>query len=487
MENLLSWTSLILIVHAMLIIGVTVRVVMMRLAVGTALAWIILIFFLPLAGALIYLVLGEKRLGRKRTRRAAELWGRYKRWLRELPRLGPDEWTGLSPESAAVSRLPEGLLGTPVQPGNRLEIMDAAQPILHSIIADIDRARHFCHLEFYIWNAGGTADEVGEALIRAASRGVTCRVLLDAMGSAKFLKSPWIGRLRESGVEIAAALAVSAWRTLFVRFDLRLHRKIVVIDDEIAYTGSFNLVDPRFFKQEAGVGQWVDGMARIEGPAVLTLNAVFMWDWEVETGRDLKEALPDPAKMAVDTPRAPAANVQVVPSGPGRAGDSIHQLLLMSIYAARQELSMTTPYFVPDEAITVALLSAARRGIAVTLILPAKNDSRLVHYTCRSHFDELLAAGVRIFGFKGGLLHTKSAVIDREISLFGTVNLDVRSFWLDFEVTLCVYDPQFAERLLALQQKYIENSTAVDAAAWRRRPATERFKENLARLCSPLL
>ncbi len=234
------------------------------------------------------------------------------------------------------------------------------------------------------------------------------------------------------------------------------------------------------------MGQWVDAMARIEGPAVLTLNAVFMWDWEVETGHDLK-ALPDPAKMAIDANQGPATCVQVVPSGPGSTGDSVHQLLLMSIYAARKELSLTTPYFVPDEAITSALLSAARRGVAVTLILPEKNDSRLVHYTCRSHFDELLEAGVLIFGFKGGLLHTKSAVVDGEISLFGTVNLDVRSFWLDFEVTLCVYDPQFAERLLALQQKYIENSAAVDPAAWRRRTATERFSENLARLCSPLL
>ena len=154
----------------------------------------------------------------------------------------------------------------------------------------------------------------------------------------------------------------------------------------------------------------------------------------------------------------------------------------MSIYAARKELSMTPPYFVLDETITSVLLSAARRGVCVTLILPEKNDSRLVHYTCRSHFDELLEAGVRIFGFRGGLLHTKSAVVDGEISLFGTVNIDIRSFWLDFEVTLCVYDSQFAERLLALHQKYIEYSAEVDPAAWRRRPATERFSENLARL-----
>jgi cardiolipin synthase len=287
-------------------------------------------------------------------------------------------------------------------------------------------------------------------------------------------------------VEIAVALSVNPMRMLFVRFDLRLHRKIVVIDDAVAYTGSFNLVDPRFFKQEAGVGQWVDAMARIEGPAVLSLNAIFRWDWEVETGRDPNK-LPDTAKMAVDANQGPAASVQVVPSGPGIMGDSVHQLLLMAIYAARKELSMTTPYFVPDEAIAAALLSAARRGVSVTLILPAKNDSRLVHYTCRSHFDELLTAGVRIFGFNGGLLHTKSAVVDRETSLFGTVNLDVRSFWLDFEVTLWVCDAPFAERLLALQQKYVKDSVAVDPVAWRRRSATERFSENLARLCSPLL
>ena len=486
MEILFSWTRLIIIAHTMVIIGVTLRVIMMRLPVGTALAWIILIFFLPFAGALIYLVVGEKRLGRKRTQRAASRWGQYGRWLRELPRQVTDERSGLSPEATAVSSLPEGLLGIPVLPGNRLEIMDAAEPILRAIIADIDRAEHFCHLEFYIWNAGGTADEVCEALMRAATRGVTCRVLLDAMGSGKFLKSPWAHRLKESGVDVAVALAVSPLRMLFVRFDLRLHRKIVVIDDAIAYTGSFNLVDPRFFKQEAGVGQWVDAMARIQGPVVFTLNAVFMWDWEVETGHDLK-ALPDPARMEIEANQGVAANVQVVPSGPGRSGDSVHQVLLMSIYAARKELSLTTPYFVPDEAITSALISAARRGVAVTLILPAKNDSRLVHYTCRSHFDELLEAGVEIFGFNGGLLHTKSAVVDREISLFGTVNLDIRSFWLDFEVTLCVYDPRFAERLLALQQKYIKGSVKVDPATWRRRPATERFRENLARLCSPML
>jgi cardiolipin synthase len=270
-----------------------------------------------------------------------------------------------------------------------------------------------------------------------------------------------------------------------VRPDLRLHRKIVVIDDAAGYTGSFNLVDPRFFKQDAGVGEWVDAMVRLEGPGVLALNALFRWDWEVETGRDL-DAQAESGDPDADL-RTGETDVQVIPSGPGRTGNSIYQLLLLSIYSARREVVITTPYFVPDEAVSTALLTTAERGVKVTVIVPQRNDSRLVHYTCRSYFGDMLAVGIRIFGFKGGLLHTKSVVIDREVALFGSVNMDVRSFWLDFEVTLGVYDPDFAQRLLALQNKYIDNSQPVDPQTWQQRPGKERFVENLARLTSPLL
>jgi cardiolipin synthase len=270
-----------------------------------------------------------------------------------------------------------------------------------------------------------------------------------------------------------------------VRPDLRLHRKIVVVDDAAGYTGSFNLVDPRLFKQDAGVGEWVDAMVRLEGPGVLALNALFRWDWEVETGHDL-DAQAESGDPSVDL-RAGETDVQVIPSGPGKTGNSIYQILLMAIYSARHEVVITTPYFVPDEAVSTALLTAAERGVKVTIIVPERNDSRLVHYTCRSYFDDMLAAGIRIFGFKGGLLHTKSVVVDRQVALFGSVNLDVRSFWLDFEVTLGVYDPDFAERLLALQEKYIKDSMPVDLQTWQQRPGKERFIENLARLASPLL
>jgi cardiolipin synthase len=471
--------------HVLITIGVSFRVIKVRLPVATSLAWLLLVFFLPLVGAIAYLVLGEKRLGRKFTARSQAIKARYDRWLQDLPPDIRSDPQRLSPEARSISRLAQTAVNIPALSGNQLQLINAAEPILRSMISDIDNAKKFCHLEFYIWTEGGMADDVGAALLRAAGRGVTCRVLLDAIGSAQFLKGHLLEQLKAGGVDVAFALPVSAISVFKVRPDLRLHRKIVVIDDAAAYTGSFNLVDPRLFKQDAGVGEWVDAMVRLEGPGVLALNALFRWDWETETGRDLSAQAEGGDPFA--NLRTGETDVQVIPSGPGRTGDSIYQLLLLSIYSARREVVMTTPYFVPDDAVSTALLTAAERGVKVTVIMPERNDSRLVHYTSRSYFDDMLAAGIQIFGFKGGLLHTKSVAVDRQVALFGSVNLDVRSFWLDFEVTLGVYDPEFAERLIALQDKYIEDSKPVDWQTWQQRPGRERFIENLARLASPLL
>lgn len=481
MEIISHTSDLIVIGHVVIIVGLSIRVIMMRRPVGVSLAWLILIVALPFAGAGMYLVLGERHLGRQRASRVAALQARYKQW----PQGAVVDWSILNQESKRMNRLVETTMGVPALAGNKLELIDTAETNLQSIISDIDRAKHTCHMEFYIWNEGGTADNVCEALIRAAQRGVICRVLVDALGSSKFLKSKLVHHLRENGVEVVAALPVGPLRMIFVRLDLRLHRKIVVIDGEVAYTGSLNLVDPRFFKQEAGVGQWVDAMVRIEGPAVQSLGVLFFWDWEIETGQDIKTLENTSDLKAVA--QAGAANIQVVPSGPGYEKNTMYELLLTSIYAAHNELIMTTPYFVPDESLLTALLSAAQRGIDVTIIVPEKIDSLLVRYACCSYFDDLLASGVRILRFQGGLLHTKSMVIDGEISLFGSVNLDPRSFWLDFEVTLCVYDPDFGARLMALQHKYAKKSVQIDLRVWRKRPGQKRFIENLARLFGPLL
>jgi cardiolipin synthase len=291
--------------------------------------------------------------------------------------------------------------------------------------------------------------------------------------------------MRENGVDVVEALPVGLLRSLFVRVDLRLHRKIVVIDGLVAFTGSLNLVDPQFFKQGKGVGEWVDAMVRVTGPAVKLLELVFVWDWLIETGETLEGQIPaNPGDMPASAGQAVA---QVLPSGPGYRDGTIHQLLLTAIYSARRQLIMTTPYFVPDEALIGALQSAAQRGVEVTLIVPYHIDSVLVRYASQAYNDDLLRAGVRILRFRGGLLHTKSVVIDGETTLFGTVNLDIRSMRLNFEVTIIVYDAAFGSDVRNLQLSYAKSSEPMDLERWRRRGRAGRFLENAAQLVSPLL
>jgi cardiolipin synthase len=466
-------------------VGLSLRVIKRRLPVGVALAWLAVILILPFAGAILYLLVGEYRLGRRRTRRAAALARVCQEQFPQLQAGSQTDWGAMGAGGAALARVVASALGCPPLPGNRLHLLENAEAAFPSLVADIDGARRTCDLEFYIWSVGGQADEVAAALIRAAGRGVSCRVLVDAIGSAHFLRSSLVEDLRRSGVQVQAALRAGLGRLLSVRPDLRLHRKIVVIDGEIAYTGSLNLADPRFFKQEAGVGQWVDALVRVQGPAVQALAITFLGDWAIETGQPIDW---DPGvKQSRPAPVEGSATVQVLPTGPDARVDAIEQVVLTAVYAATRELVLTTPYFIPDEAMLAALKSAAGRGVNVSLIVPARVDSKLVRYASRAHQADLLAAGVQIAQFKGGLLHTKSITVDGQFSLFGSLNLDPRSLRLDFEITLAVYDREFTGALRQLQQSYLDRSSMLDLATCRSRSALERLAEDTARLVSPLL
>jgi cardiolipin synthase len=258
-----------------------------------------------------------------------------------------------------------------------------------------------------------------------------------------------------------------------------------VIDGAVAWTGSMNLVDPRYFKQGSGVGEWVDAMARFEGTVVNPLAGILIGDWTLETGEPLHVLIRD-AGLGRAQPTG-TANVQVVSSGPGQSGDGLLQMILGLINSAREELVLTTPYLVPDDAMILALRGAAARGVNVALIVPEKVDSFLTRYASRSYYDDLLDAGVVIQLYCGGLLHTKSISVDGTMSMFGTVNLDMRSLWLNYEVALFVYQAEFAAALRALQQTYIAQSIRLDPAHWAARPFRERLIENVLRLFSPLL
>jgi len=486
MADHVGWLSIALLVADYLTRGAfALRVVMRRLPPATTLAWLSIILVLPFVGAGVYLLFGELRLGLRRAERARRIHPPYERWLANLRQRIRVDWSMLPSTARPLSKLAEAVAGIPAIAGNALTLLSTPEEIFAALIGDIDAAQSTCHLEFYIWSEGGRADDVVAAVERAAARGVACRVLLDGVGSKRFLVSELAARLRRGGVAVQAALPVNLLRMLFVRFDLRLHRKIAVIDGRIAYTGSFNLIDPRYFKQGAGVGRWVDAMVRMEGPAVEPLGITFLEDWELDTDEGFTQT--DSLGDAKPQPTRGDSTVQVVPSGPVVQREGIRQVLLTAIYAAERDLVLTTPYFVPDEPLLAALTSAAYRGVQVTLIVPERVDSRLVRMASRSSLHDLVCAGVHVAQFRGGLLHTKSVSVDGRLALFGSLNLDPRSLYLNFEITLAVYDAGFVGELRNLQAAYLDDCEALTVDDFQGQPFHVRLADNAARLVSPLL
>jgi len=473
--------SLLTLLHVAVLLAVALRLFSRRNTNGSALAWLLLVILVPVVGVVMYLLIGERRLGRTWMRRAIAMQPQVLEWARGIPAASLAAPDSLAPGAQGICRLASGAVGMPLMAGHRLQLLPDSESSMQALIADIDAATASVHTEFYIWSAGGFVDDFVAALARAAQRGVPCSALMDSLGSRPFFKSESVARLRAAGVRVVEVLPVNPLRALFVRFDLRDHRKIAVIDRRIAYTGSMNIADPRFFKQDAGVGEWVDAMVRVEGPAAWALEAVSLSLTALQTGADF--APPPPP----DLPPAGSSLVQIFPSGPQSSSRHIEQLLLAAIYSARREVALTTPYFIPSEALLTALRSAAMRGVRVVLIVPARVDSMLVRYAGNAYFNDLLAAGVEVLCFGDGLLHTKSMVVDGEVTIFGTVNLDLRSFELNFEVSLIAYDAAFSAATRELQARYAARSTPIDQAQWLARPWWRRTLENAVQMMSPLL
>lgn len=476
-------------------ITMSTRAILRRRPYGVTIAWITIILLFPFVGAAFYLLFGENRISDKRIKRAEQTLNHYKNWLHSLNGRAPVNYHILYPECVPVIRQAQKLIGLPVMEHNHLQLFTTSNEIFNSIIHDIDNAQSTCHLQFYIWSDGGIADEVNKALIRAAERGVNCRILVDAIGSREFLRGHNVQILRDSGVKVLESLSSGIIKAFFARIDIRNHRKIVIIDGKIGYTGSQNIADPKFFKKDEDVGEWVDLMVRIVGPVVESLAGIFIYDWFLETSSvqvkkvSLQDDIEQIRKIADIYPceKKGEIAVQLVPSGPGLVPDAIHKLLLTTIYAARQELILTTPYFVPDDLLLTALKSAAERGVEVKIIIPKKNDSKLVQFASQAHFEDLMKAGVHIFLFEGGLLHAKTITVDREYALFGSVNLDMRSFWLNFEATLFIYNADFTMKIRSKQAIYESQSQHLHLADLSSRPMTVKFKENVALLIGPLL
>ncbi len=437
---------------------------------ASRIAWVVVLMVFPVIGILAYLLLGETNIGRHRVEKMRSILGR-------LQDVGDPDVQGAMHAQAEIPQRYTHLFqagktvnGFNPVGGNRAKILPDSNAAIYSIVADIDAAQDHVHIIFYIWLPDNNGCKVVDALQRAAARGVTCRAMADDLGSRLLIKSEQWKNMRKAGVRLATALPVGnpMLRPLKGRIDLRNHRKIVVIDNHITYCGSQNCADPEF-RVKAKFAPWVDTLLRFEGPIARQNQYLFCSDWMAETAEDLNALLRAP--MLAPQPGFPA---QVIGTGPTIRYSAMPEMFETLMYAARRELVITTPYFVPDESMQAGLCATARRGVETTIIFPARNDSWVVAAASRSYYADLLAAGVRIFEYEDGLLHTKSLTIDGEITLVGSANMDRRSFELNYENNILFFDQSLTDAMRQRQASYLASSKEVTAAmvdswTWQRR------------------
>jgi cardiolipin synthase len=450
---------------------------------ASRLAWVVVMVSLPLIGMIVYLLLGETSIGRRRKERVRAVLARMPNLLKapgaDAANLGSD----LPPRFVPMFRVGQSINGFEPVGGNKATLLPDSNATIASMVADIDAAKDHVHLSFYIWLADNNGLKVVEALKRAAARNVKCRALADGLGSRALIKSEHWQAMRSAGVHVATALPIGnlLLRPWHGRMDLRNHRKIVVIDNKITYCGSQNCADPEFLVK-AKYAPWVDAMIRFEGPIARQNQYLFSSDWMAEVDEDLTDLLRQPL-----SPGDRGFTAQVIGTGPTVRYSAMPEVFETLMYAAHRELFITTPYYVPDESMQAALCASARRGVSTTIIFPARNDSWIVGAASRSDYGELLAAGVRIAEYEGGLLHTKSMTLDGEITLIGSANMDRRSFELNYENNILFHDPALTADVRRRQDAYLAHSHWVTAETVDQWPMTRRLWNNTIAMLGPVL
>jgi cardiolipin synthase len=444
---------------------------------AAAKGWLLLIFFEPWVGLLLYLLIGRAKLPRWRREQLAKLPQAMAKVVGRLTNHPHVFHPEVGPALSQAVTLAENLGQSPILGGNAVELLVDYDGTIARLVADVDRAENHVHLLFYIFADDRATAPVIEALGRAARRGVRCRVLADAIGSRSALRT--LGpKLTALGVAVHAMLPVSLFPWKKARLDLRNHRKIAVIDGRIGYTGSQNLVAAEFTE---GIS-YEELMVRVTGPVVLELQYVFAADWFLETNEVLDGEAEFPGPDI--TGSVPA---QALPSGPDFPTQNNQRLIVALVHGARKQVVLTTPYFIPDEPLLQAMQTAVLRGVDVHLVVSEKGDHFVVSLAQKSYYEELLEAGVQIHLYRKNFLHAKHLSIDDSAALIGTSNLDIRSFVLNAEVMLMIYDPGVAARLAAEQERYYANSRLLTLATWGQRSFGGKLAQNLARLLSPLL
>lgn len=445
----------------------------------TALAWLLAIFFIPYIGIGLFLLLGTFRLPKRRRDKQVEINQYILDTTEGFDQVGdgapwPD-WL------APIVELNRTLGAMPMVGGNGAVLYDEDAAALAAMTEEIGRATKSVHVEFYILALDATTQPFFDALAAAVERGVTVRVLLDHLGTWQYTGfRPAKRALTRMGAEWHLMLPFQPLRGRIQRPDLRNHRKLLVVDGEVAFTGSQNIIDPGYEKRgNARRGlQWKDFMVRFEGPVVAGIDALFVTDWYAETDELLaREAAP--ARRSGPGPM----DCQVVPSGPGFIGENNLRLFNSLVYAAQKKVILVSPYFVPDDSMLYAITTAAQSGLEVQLFVSEIGDQFFVYHAQRSYYEALLRAGVRIFLYEAPtILHAKHFTIDDDVSVIGSSNMDMRSFSLDFEISVMIWGGTFLQRLRAIENEYREHSRELTLEEWLARPVLSCALDNVARL-----
>ena len=550
MGLLLEWSivktllwQLGVIAHFLIILWLVVRVIQQQRRQSVAIAWIAVLFALPVVGIIGYMLFGEINIGhqyRKRSLMAQKL-------LRDFANAQQIDFNEISKnldtEARQLSNIALLKTGLGVYDNHTLTLITDADHIFASLLADIRAANTMILLEFYIVSPQGRVIELLEALMAATQRGVSVHLLADSVGSHAFFRSSWVKKLKAAGVFVHESLPVGLFKTIVKRIDIRNHRKLAIFDSCYGYTGSFNLIDPDFFKQDAHVGKWIDAMIRVESHdtvnSVKAMALVTTTDISAETnanfsnlekivnrftksfytqslyidtsklhhrklqheanargaGQNANTRVPNPPLLKIlplqsdlqAYPSVSQVSLQLIPSAPELTEHVIYETLVCAIFAAKKQVVITTPYFVPDDALLLAMTTAAKRGVKVILNVPKKVDSLLVQFASQAYFDPLLSAGVQIYLFNAGLLHAKILCVDDDYCLFGTVNMDMRSFYLNMEVSMAIYNRTMTQQMLTCQHEYLQQSEQLQRDGWQQRSFGAKFLDNAIRLFSPLL
>lgn len=445
-------------------------VVPQRRSPAAARGWLMGIMFLPIPGLLLFWLIGRPKFPAWRTERFRSLDPMYAALARRLCEEAPHA----EARDGAIPALAETLGKLPAVGGNAFDLFDDYNGGVDRLVADIDAARHSVRLLIYIFADDATGGKVIDALARARRRGVACHVLLDPIGSHKWLRGT-LRRLRAADVTVRETLPFHLLRAR-TRRDMRNHRKLFLIDCAIGYVGSQNIVDKNF---RPGIVNR-DMLVRVTGPVLAEFAAVFLTDWYLETETMLDPEPPIPAATG-------DAVLQLLPSGADYPLEGFETLLVWQLHAARERVTIVTPYLIPDDDLIGALRTARARGVEVDLVVSSVVDQPLVALAQCSYYEAVLREGVRIHRYRERLLHAKSVSIDRRLGIIGSSNVDLRSFQLNEEVSLLLLDEASIARLEAMQRKHIADSDQLTLEAWRGRPAIRKFGENLARLVGPLL